>query len=67
MSSGYYCPTGQSSPNPFECEPGYYCERGSHNMTYCPAGTYQDETAQGACKQCNEGATWLPSLYLICS
>ena len=52
---GYFCPPGQSMPNPFSCEPGYFCQVGSHNMTFCASGTYQDESTQGACKECNAG------------
>jgi hypothetical protein len=53
--SGYYCPTGQSISTPFPCAAGYYCPEGSHAQIHCPSGTYQDQTAQGLCKECVAG------------
>jgi hypothetical protein len=52
---GYYCPTGQNMSSPFPCQPGYFCVRGSFTMEACPSGTYQDESAKGACKECLAG------------
>ena len=46
-TGGYYCPGGQSSPNPTQyiCPSGNYCPEGSGSPMICPAGQYQ--TAQG--------------------
>ena len=55
--AGYYCISGQDTPTPdmYNCSQGHYCPEGSHEELRCPSGTYQDETAQGACKPCPAG------------
>lgn len=63
LSTGYYCPTGQSSSSPFPCGEGYYCEEGSANETACVSGTYQDDTGQSSCKLCN-GGTKMTDFFL---
>ena len=54
---GYYCPGGQSSPNPpdLNCTLGHYCPEGSDAPIRCASGTYQDETGQASCKGCPQG------------
>lgn len=53
--SGYYCPAGQITSQPFACQPGYFCPTGSHNMTLCGSGSYQNEAAAVVCKDCMAG------------
>lgn len=54
---GYYCPPGQSVPNPYDflCPVGHYCLEGSPNPTRCDSGFYQNEEGRAACKRCPEG------------
>lgn len=57
---GYFCPSGQSVPNPvgFECWAGYYCPRGSATPTPCPMGTFSNSTGNTNmtdCRNCTPG------------
>ena len=45
---------GTSTPQ-VQCPFGFYCPTGSAVPANCPAGGYQDEPGQGACKSCPGG------------
>jgi hypothetical protein len=51
---GYYCPTGQSEPEPlsYPCTVGHRCGLGTAAPQACPAGTYQDATGKPSCMDC---------------
>lgn len=57
LSTGYYCPEGQTVRNPssYECPSGYYCPTGSSVPTLCDSGYYQDMVRQALCKECPAG------------
>ncbi|KAL2085398.1 hypothetical protein ACEWY4_018718 [Coilia grayii] len=57
-SSGYFCPGGQSSPNPpqYVCRVGHLCQEGSVRGTPCPAGSYQAREGQSECVPCSAGS-----------
>jgi len=51
---GFYCPSMSLVPDPAEysCPAGSYCSGGNSAPTPCPAGSYQDQSQQAACKSC---------------
>ena len=51
-NAGFYCPYGQSRPDPpsFDCWKAYYCESGATSPQPCPSGTYQNEVQKSTCK-----------------
>ena len=55
--SGYYCPSGQSIPNPsqYQCPEGYYCPVGTGDPQNCPRGQYQPVKGQSTCVTCPAG------------
>ena len=55
--TGYFCVAGTRVPKPASgaCPVGYYCPGATGTAVVCPAGSYQDETAQGYCKNCPAG------------
>jgi len=58
--AGYYCPGGDSVPNPAAtiCTVGHYCPQGSPSPTPCPAGTYSNSlglTQESDCQNCTAG------------
>ena len=55
--SGYYCPEGQTVPDPngYPCPLGYFCVAGSASPQLCPSGSYQDEMRSSVCKECPPG------------
>ena len=62
-SAGYFCPKGQVSPIPSEyfCPQGHFCIPGSFEPQPCPAGTYQNASAQSGCELCPSGYYCDPS------
>ncbi|XP_043532727.1 zonadhesin isoform X4 [Chiloscyllium plagiosum] len=56
-SAGYYCPRGQSVPEPLDyiCSPGHFCPEGSSNQTSCAPGHYQPKWAKERCEICPPG------------
>ncbi|EDV28435.1 uncharacterized protein TRIADDRAFT_51343 [Trichoplax adhaerens] len=64
---GYYCPSGQSIPNPsqYQCPEGYYCSIGTATPQNCPRGQYQPQKGQSACVTCPAGYTCDTSLAPI--
>ena len=54
---GYYCPGGQSIPNPskYQCKRGHYCKAGSYESTLCESGTYQENVGKDSCDECPQG------------
>eukprot|EP01135_Chromosphaera_perkinsii_P005913 Nk52_evm8s371 gene=Nk52_evmTU8s371 len=59
---GYYCLGGATKDKPSPdgpsggiCPIGHYCPAGATAKIPCVAGTYQDQTGQGTCKQCPAG------------
>jgi len=57
-SAGYYCPEGQTAPNPvaYQCTSPKYCPPGSGSPIECPPGFYNDENVKGNCKDCPKGS-----------
>ena len=51
---GYFCPPGQSVPNPsqYVCPQGHFCLDKSLAPVRCESGHYQDEIGQANCKVC---------------
>ncbi|OAF66035.1 hypothetical protein A3Q56_06248, partial [Intoshia linei] len=56
-SAGYYCPSGQSLPNPIDyiCPVGYKCPIGSLDKIPCDLGTYQSNDGTSTCVICDAG------------
>ena len=59
-SAGYFCPSGQSRPDPpeFLCWAGYYCVEGRGTAEPCPSGTFSNSTGNTNvtnCKPCTPG------------
>ena len=57
-SAKYYCPAGQSVPNPssYGCPLGYYCPSNSTEPLVCPEGSYQTlYTMMDHCTECPAG------------
>ncbi|PIK41162.1 hypothetical protein BSL78_21986 [Apostichopus japonicus] len=54
---GYYCPPGQSSPNPSDylCPIGVHCPNGSEIYQSCPSGSYANYSGAAECDTCPEG------------
>jgi len=54
---GYFCPSGQQvrSPPEYICPKGHFCQEGSESPKRCVNGTYQDNTGEYECKQCETG------------
>jgi len=57
-SGGFYCPGGQSSPNPagYECMVGFMCPAGSSHPIKCSATTYQQSEQEEECEACPDGS-----------
>ena len=55
--SGYYCPDGQTVPNPYDyrCPLGHFCVGGLGAPEICVNGFYQDDELQSDCKLCVQG------------
>ena len=53
-SAGYYCPPGQSVPEPpdYICPVGDYCPEGSPQPLFCPRGTYSFLEGMSTCQVC---------------
>ena len=53
-SAGYYCPSGQSVPQPlaYICPVGDYCPEGSPQPLFCPRGTYNFLEGMDSCEVC---------------
>ena len=53
-SAGYYCPGGQSVPEPvdYPCPPGDYCPVGSPRPSKCGRGVYNELDYQETCEIC---------------
>lgn len=54
---GFYCPSGQSVPNPYDyrCPPGHYCLTNTSTPIRCSSGYFQNEYERDSCKVCPEG------------
>ena len=56
--SGWYCPSGSSSPREIDCPQGFFCPVGSDLPEPCRNGTYGDArnlAAQSECRVCDPG------------
>jgi len=67
--AGYYCPGGDTQPNPAEtvCPPGRYCPQGSDTPTPCPAGTFSNESMnmmESDCTNCTAGECLISCYYV---
>ena len=54
--AGYYCPGGQTGPDPaaFLCLAGHYCMEGSGTPEPCPNGTFSNMTGNTELANCND-------------
>eukprot|EP00347_Sterkiella_histriomuscorum_P018896 403343756 len=52
---GYYCEAGSDSIYQNECPVGHYCQKGSPNPQKCLPGSFQPQTGQPFCIECNPG------------
>ena len=59
---GFYCPEGQSVPNPVAtpCPIGLHCPAGSSLPVPCNAGFYTNMTQAPECLSCLEGFYCVP-------
>ena len=60
--AGYYCPPGQSVPNPtdYPCSIGLHCPVGSALPVPCTPGTYTNLTQAPECLECPAGFYCVP-------
>ena len=59
LLTGYYCPEGQTVPNPYDyrCPTGHFCVGALGTPDRCDDGYYQNEMQQNYCKLCPEGTS----------
>ena len=67
LHTGYYCPDGQTVPNPYDyrCPTGHMCIGGLGTPDRCDDGYYQNEMQQDDCKLCPEGRSFIHDV-IIC-
>ena len=59
---GFFCPQGQSVPNPtdYPCPIGLHCPQGSPLPVPCEPGTFTNLTQEAECLVCPEGYYCVP-------
>jgi hypothetical protein len=66
--SGFYCPPGQTQPNPYDyrCTLGHYCLVQTATPSRCANGYFQNELEQSSCKPCTEGIIFVTTAIWQC-